>query len=181
MLRRGAVAATSGLPHTQRAGISTTSRTLRPSCAERTRTSCSVGVRVSTVTPKPPGGACLQLFNGVFGAHNPKFLERGVASSTCAGCLHVQGCCRQLGLVLLERFQTLVVQASSGGVLRIRRSTVRLRRVLGNAGDHVGGVAGVHIVEGGYVPAGEHSCRHSTRSAPPSAGRSPAAAEKYAC
>ena len=40
------------------------------------------------------GGACLQLFNGVFGAHNPKFLERGVTSSTDAGCLPGQGSCR---------------------------------------------------------------------------------------
>ena len=40
------VAATSGLPHTHRAGTSTTSRTLRPSWADSTRTSCSVGTRV---------------------------------------------------------------------------------------------------------------------------------------
>ena len=43
------------------------------------------------------GGACLQLFNGVFGAHNPKFLVRGVTSSAYAGCLPGRGSYRWLG------------------------------------------------------------------------------------
>ena len=124
------------------------------------------------------GGACFQLFNSVFGAHIPKFLERGVASSAYTG-------------VFRGRFLPVTGASSSRenskpwwsrlpqGRPSRSQSTVRLRRILGNAGDNVRVSPGSHSRDD-CVPAGEHSSRHSTRSVLPSAERSPAVAEKCA-